>query len=128
MGAAAVALSPALRPSCPALQTPTFFSNRVAELLGRLDCRVAETPEVREPIFRLRYECYLREGAISPNASQTFSDPYDDLPNARIFGLYLDGALASSIRIHVTSPEHADFPSYHVFEDLLDFRDSRPGA
>ena len=63
---------------------------------------------------------YLREGAIAPNASQTFSDPYDDSPNARIFGLYLDGELASSIRIHVTSPEHADFPSYHVFEDLLD--------
>ena len=88
--------------------------------MHRLDCRVAETPEEREAIFRLRYEAYLREGAIGPNAAGTFTDPYDDLPNARIFGIYLDGELASSIRIHVTSPEHADFPSYHVFEDLLD--------
>ena len=119
MGAAAVALSPADARPAPRSEPQNLFSNRVAELLGRLDCRVAETPEEREPIFRLRYECYLREGAISPNASQTFSDPYDNSPNARIFGLYLDGALASSIRIHVTSPEHADFPSYHVFEDLL---------
>jgi len=120
MGAAVVALSPAeshfvLRP-----EPQNAFSNRVAELLDRLDCRLAETPEEREPIFRLRYEAYLREGAISPNASGTFSDPYDDLPNARIFGLYLDGELASSIRIHVTSPAHSDFPSHKVFADLLD--------
>ena len=122
MGAAAVALSPAeIRPAPPPrLEPQNLFTNRVAELLHRLDCRVAETPQEREAIFRLRYEAYLREGAIAPNASGTFTDPYDDLPNARIFGLYLDGELASSIRVHVTSPEHADFPSYHVFEDLLD--------
>jgi hypothetical protein len=96
------------------------FSNRVAELLDRIDCRLAVTDEERETIFRLRYECYLREGAISPCPSGKFSDPYDDMPNARIFGLYIDDELASSIRIHVTSPEHADFPSHGVFADLLD--------
>src|ERR1044072_2897641 len=120
MAAAAVALAPAETRPAPRSEPQNLFSNRVAELLHRLDCRVAETPEEREAIFRLRYECYLREGAISPNASVTFSDPYDDSPNARIFGLYLDGELASSIRIHVTSPEHSDFPSRHVFHDLLD--------
>jgi hypothetical protein len=120
MGSAAVALSPAEARPAPRPEPQNLFSNRVAELLGRLDCRVAETPEEREPIFRLRYEAYLREAAISPNPAGTFTDAYDDLPNVRIFGLYLDGELASSIRIHVTSPEHADFPSYHVFEDLLD--------
>src|SRR5262245_36545185 len=119
MGSAAVALSPAETRSAPPapLEPQNLFANRVADLLHRLDCRIAETPEERETIFRLRYECYLREGAIEANASETFSDPYDDSPNARIFGLYLDGELASSIRIHVTSPEHADFPSHHVFED-----------
>jgi hypothetical protein len=120
MGAAAVALSPVESRFAPRPEPQNNFSDRVSELLGRLDCRLAETPEERESIFRLRYECYLREGAIAPNASESFSDPYDDSPNARIFGLYLDGELASSIRIHVTSPEHSDFPSYHVFEDLLE--------
>src|ERR1043165_3065350 len=103
MGSAAVALSPAEARSAPAPrpEPQNLFANRVAELLGRLDCRVAETPEEREPIFRLRYECYLREGTITPNETGLFSDPYDDSPNARIFGLYLDGRLASSIRIHI---------------------------
>jgi hypothetical protein len=120
MGAAAAALSAADSRPVQRAESQNTFSNRVAELLHRLDCRLAETAEEREPIFRLRYEAYLREGAIAPNEHGTFTDPYDDLPNARIFGLYLDGALASSIRIHVTSPECADFPSHHVFADLLE--------
>lgn len=120
MGAAAVALSPVEPRFASRPEPQNNFSNRVAELLDRLDCRLADTPQEREAIFRLRYEAYLREGAISPNASETFRDPYDDLDNARIFGLYLDGELASSIRIHVTSPEHSDFPSHKVFADLLD--------
>lgn len=96
------------------------FSNRVAELLDRLDCRLADTDEAREAIYRLRYQAYLREGAISPSLAETFSDAYDEMENVWIFGLYIDDELASSIRIHVTSPEHSDFPSHGVFADLLD--------
>ena len=96
------------------------FSNRVAELLDRIDCRLADSDEDREAVYRLRYEAYLREGAISPNLSETFSDAYDDKENAWIFGLYIDDELASSIRIHVTSPEHSEFPSRSVFSDLLE--------
>jgi hypothetical protein len=96
------------------------FSDRVAALLDRLDCRLADNEEERDAIFRLRYQAYLREGAIAPNSSERFCDAYDELENARIFGLYIDDELASSIRIHVTSPEHSDFPSHSVFADLLD--------
>lgn len=101
-------------------KSPSNFSDRVAALLSRLDCRLAETEEERDAIFRLRYDAYLREGAISPNAAERFSDPYDENENGRIFGLYLDDELASSIRIHVTSPERSDFPSRSVFADLLE--------
>ena len=96
------------------------FSDRVAELLDRLDCRVAESPDEREAIFRLRYEAYLREGAIGPNLSGTFCDSYDDSENAWLFGLYLDGELASSIRLHIAIGDHRDFPSRKVFADLLE--------
>jgi hypothetical protein len=120
MAVAAVALSPADSRFAHGPEPHKTFSNRVAELLDRLDCRIADTPQERDAIFRLRYQAYLREGAISPNPSETFSDPYDDSENARIFGLYLDGELASSIRIHVTCAEHTDFPSYKVFPDLLE--------
>jgi hypothetical protein len=95
------------------------FSDRVAQLLDRIDCRPADSAEDREAIFRLRYEAYLREGAIAPNFLGTFWDPYDDADNAWLFGLYLDGELASSLRLHIATREHPDSPSHHVFPDLL---------
>jgi hypothetical protein len=103
-----------------AFESHVHFSNRVAQLLDRIDCRLAESVEDREAIFRLRYEAYRNEGAIAPNFAQTFYDPYDDAENVWLFGLYLDGDLASSIRLHVTSEDNRDFPSRHVFSDVLD--------
>jgi hypothetical protein len=103
-----------------AFQPHCTFSDRVAHLLDRIDCRPAESAREREAIFRLRYEAYLREGAIGPNFSETFADPYDETDNAVLFGLYIDGDLASSIRLHVASRAHRDFPSRKVFADLLE--------
>jgi hypothetical protein len=68
----------------------------------------------------LRYDAYLSEGAISPNTSKIFADPYDDMDNVWIFGLYIDGELVSSIRIHVANEQEPEFPSHSVFADLLD--------
>ncbi len=95
------------------------FADRLVRLSARIDCRRADTSEEREAIFRLRYEAYTREGAISPNACGKFSDPYDDADNAHLFGLYIDGELASSLRLHVASKESSDFPSREVFPDVL---------
>jgi hypothetical protein len=95
------------------------FSESVSRLLDRIDCRHADSAEEREAIFRLRYQAYLRDGSIFPDSSGSFSDPYDDTDNVYLFGLYIDGELASSIRIHVGSREHPYFPSLEVFPDAL---------
>ena len=39
----------------------------------------------------------------------TFSGPSDEKGNAFFFGLYIDGELASSIRVHVASKIYPDF-------------------
>jgi hypothetical protein len=95
------------------------FTHRLGELVSRIEFRRADTDEDREAIFRLRYRAYLREGAIAPNDSRRFADADDEADNAYIFGLYLDGELASSLRLHIGSKEHPDFPSLHVFPDIL---------
>jgi hypothetical protein len=76
-------------------------------------------PEDREAIFRLRYQAYSREGGIFGNSSRKFSDAYDEIGNVFLFGIYIDGELASSIRVHVASKEQPDFPSLEVFPDIL---------
>ena len=88
-------------------------------LLERVDYRRADTPEDREAIFRLRYAAYLREGAIPPNPAERFADALDESPNAWIFGVHIDGELASSIRLHVATRQFPDLPALGVFSDLL---------
>ena len=95
------------------------FSERVALLLARSDCKLATSGEQREAIIRLRYEVGVRERAISGRCPLTFSDCYDETGNVYLFGLYIDDELASSIRLHIASKEQYQFPSYEVFADVL---------
>jgi hypothetical protein len=95
------------------------FSDRVTALLEKIDCRRADTAKERDAIFRLRYQAYLREDAILPNPAESFSDRYDDMDNVYLFGLYIEGQLASSIRIQIDSKEHPYSPSLDAFRDVL---------
>ena len=68
------------------------LTNRVLALLERVDYRRVETTEEREAIFRLRYNAYLHEGAIPPNASERFADP-DGRIRATLELIWLSGWL-----------------------------------
>lgn len=98
------------------------FSRNVADLIARVTYRRIETEEDRRAVYRLRYDCYLREGAIAENETGLFEDDLDRAPNVSIFGLYLDGHLASSIRVHVATPETPVAPALAVFGDILGAR------
>jgi hypothetical protein len=63
------------------------FSAQVAALSTRIDCRRADNSEERQAIFRLRYQAYLRAGAIPANPLETFTDT-DDHENGYLFGLF----------------------------------------
>jgi hypothetical protein len=92
---------------------------RIAKLLERVEYRRADSREDKEAIFRMRYEAYTREGYIEPNPSGLFTDPDDDCPNAWLIGIYISGALASSIRLHIASrPEHF-LPVTKGFPDIM---------
>ena len=95
------------------------FAGRVTDLLRRVEYRRADTAEEKLSIFLMRYEGYSREGFIEPNASGIFTDPDDDCPNAWLIGVYIDGALASSIRLHVASRLDHVMPVTRSFPDVL---------
>ena len=102
-----------------AQQTIAKPADRGIQLLDRIDYRLMETRAERDVIYRLRYRAYLKEGAIEPNPDHKITDRFDDMPNSWIFGVYLDGVLASSIRLSISSPEHPLCPSVDVFQDYL---------
>ncbi|MGJ4940492.1 N-acyl amino acid synthase FeeM domain-containing protein [Bradyrhizobium sp. HKCCYLS1011] len=92
---------------------------RKADPLENVDYRLAVTPEDKERIYRLRYNAYLREGAILPSESERVTDEYDDLPNSFIFGVFVDGDLYSSIRVSVLNSEWRESLSAGMFPDLI---------
>jgi hypothetical protein len=98
---------------------PSRFSDRVLRLLERVEYRLAESAEDKDAIFRMRYEAYLRENAIEPRASGRFSDPFDEAWNVRLIGMFIDGELASSIRIHVATSVEDPLPGKAVFPEAV---------
>lgn len=102
-----------------AAQPIALVPERSADPLEHVDYRLAETPEEKDKIYRLRYRAYLREGAILASESERVTDRYDDLPNNFIFGIYIHGELCSSIRISVLTPEWRGSPSSEMFSDLI---------
>ncbi|MFI5010904.1 MAG: hypothetical protein ACHQAY_01010 [Hyphomicrobiales bacterium] len=100
------------------LPTPSF-ADSVLDLVERVDYRRADTPEEKEEIYRLRYDAYRQEGAIEPSFQRSFSDRFDSLDNAYIFGVYYEGELASSIRLNISTPECPELPALGVFADIL---------
>jgi hypothetical protein len=99
--------------------TTAAFGRNNSDWLDQVDYRLAETPEEKEEIYRLRYRAYLREGAIQPLSDQRVIDQFDDTPNAWTFGVYFHGQLYSSIRVSLLTPERRVSPSVAVFGDVL---------
>jgi hypothetical protein len=92
---------------------------RGAGLLDRIEYRLIETPEERDSVYLLRYKAYLHGGLILPSESRRVNDCYDDAPNAWIFGVYVDGELCSSLRIHVLTSEWRMSYSTELYGDVL---------
>jgi hypothetical protein len=104
----------------PADRSGSRFLARGAQFLDRTDYRLAETEADKEAIYQLRYRAYLHEGAIAPRIDRRLTDRFDDLPNSWIFGVYIDGLLASSIRISLATQDNPETPAVDAFRDLLE--------
>lgn len=99
---------------------PTGFAEKALSYLEHLEYRRILGGEDLEDVFRLRYEAYRREELIERNDTGIAEDHYDRTPNCQIFGLYFDGRLASSIRIHFASPDYRVCPTTSHFPNALD--------
>jgi N-acyl amino acid synthase FeeM len=103
-------------------RTSSLLRPSGARLFDRIDYRLIQTPAEKDSVYLMRYRAYLHGGLISPSESERIIDPYDDAPNAWIFGIYLDGVLCSSIRLHVLTSELRMSYTTKLFSDVLDSR------
>ena len=96
------------------------FVGTLIDILDRVEYRRVPPEQQDDPVYKLRYEAYRREEFVPFNPAGRVHDEFDDLPNAYCYGVYIDGQLVSSLRLHYVTREHKTSPSYSVFPDILD--------
>lgn len=95
------------------------FAQHVFSLLERTEYRRCDKGEDLEDVYRLRYKSYRLSDMVDENADHTIHDSLDDVENCSKFGIYIDGHLVSTLRIHHASRETPMSPSTTVYGDIL---------
>lgn len=95
------------------------FAQNVSALLDRVEYRRCDKGEDLEDIYRLRYKSYRMADMVSDIPDQTIHDALDETPNCYKFGIYIDGELASTLRIHHARWSCPISPSTMVYGDIL---------
>lgn len=95
------------------------YVNRARTLLSKIEYRRADTPEDLDKIVHLRYKAYLKEGAIQETKKQRLDDRFDAMPNTHNIGLFINGELASALRLHVLRDINAYSPAIETFGEIL---------
>ena len=101
------------------VQSPSSFADRVYCLLERVQYRRMETEADLDAVLRLRYEAYLKERAIPVSQSERLEDAFDEVDNVYNIGVFVDGELASALRLHRLSNTHQKSPALETFGDFL---------
>jgi hypothetical protein len=95
------------------------FARKVSELLERTEYRRCEKGEDVEAIYRLRYKSYRLTDMVGDLPEQSIHDSLDETSNCYKFGIYIDGELVSTLRLHYASRRHPISPSTTVYGDIL---------
>ncbi len=98
------------------------FSRNVLQLMEHVEYRICRSGEDLESIFRLRYDSYLAVGMIKAEAKRIVEDEFDYSANVFNYGVYYDGHLVSTVRLHHATRQMPISPSVKVFGDVLEPR------
>ncbi|AEQ53227.1 N-acyl amino acid synthase FeeM domain-containing protein [Pelagibacterium halotolerans] len=99
--------------------TTSRFATSLMDMLERVEYRRVRLDEQFDPVYRLRYQAYRREDGIAINTDGIARDHLDFTPNAMCHGVYIDGVLVSSIRLHFATAEHRHSPCMRMYPGLL---------
>ncbi len=99
--------------------TPSRFSGSLLDILDNVSYARVDPGVIDDPIYKLRYRAYTREGFMDHNPEEVCVDDLDAVPNGMSFGIYIAGELVSSIRLHHVTADNRRSPSMKVCPDIL---------
>ncbi|WP_315919046.1 N-acyl amino acid synthase FeeM domain-containing protein [Mesorhizobium sp. SP-1A] len=97
----------------------SVFVRNVMDLLEHVEYRRCESGEDLEAVYRLRYEAFHTHGLLDTIVEQKLVDRLDEARNCYCFGVFMDGELVSTVRLHHLTLETPDAPIMTVFGDRL---------
>ena len=95
------------------------FAGALLDVLDRVEYARVRMDETSSPIYKLRYDAYRREEFVPFNDAGIVTDDLDGTGNAYAFGVFIDGELVSSLRIHHLTQQCRKAPSMKSFPDVL---------
>ena len=98
---------------------PSRFAGSLLDILDQVSYARVDAAVIEDPIYKLRYRAYTREGFMDHNPEEICIDDLDSAPNNMSFGIYIAGELVSSIRLHHLTPANRYSPSLKVYPDVL---------
>ncbi len=101
------------------LEGPNNFSQKLMDLLDRVEYRRVESSEDMEEVARIRYKAYKMADILTLNGS-TLIDDSDFDSQAYVFGVYFDERLISTVRIHHVTPDHRVSCTRDVYPEEID--------
>jgi hypothetical protein len=99
---------------------PSRFSGTLLDILASVSYQRVHPEVIDDPVYRLRYRAYTREGFMDHNPDEVCVDELDGTANSMCFGVYIEDELVSSLRLHHITGHRRQSPSMKVFPDLLD--------
>jgi N-acyl-L-homoserine lactone synthetase len=103
----------------------SLFARNVLDVLERIEYRRCESGEDLEAVYRLRYKAFHTHGLLDTIVEQKLADHLDEARNCYCFGVFMDGELVSTVRLHHLTRESPEAPIMTVFGDRLLLRLAR---
>lgn len=100
----------------------TGMAKYVLSFLDDVSYRLMTSEEDLDQVFRLRHDAYKAAQHIEGTDDGKWTDPSDNCPSASIVGVFVDGELAASVRLHSLKDLHARSSAIQAFPDLLEPR------
>lgn len=95
------------------------LNDRIFDVMEHIEYRRIVTPEDFEEIGDLRANAFDARVVYSKKLGNSAVDEMDRAKNAYVFGMYYDGTLVSTVRMHVVSRENPDSFSVRMFPNTM---------
>jgi len=100
----------------------TGMTKYVLDFLDDVSYRLMTSESDLDQVFRLRHDAYKAAQHIEGTNDGKWTDPSDTCPSASIIGVFVDGELAASVRLHSLKDLNANSSAIQAFPDLLEPR------